>query len=31
MLAVLLNEAFDRVRYVAQGESKPALNGADVW
>lgn len=31
MLSVLLNEAFDRVRYVAQGESKPALNGADVW
>lgn len=31
MLSVLLNEAFDRVRYVAQGESRPALNGADVW
>lgn len=31
MLSVLLNEAIDRVRYVAQGESRPALNGADVW
>jgi hypothetical protein len=30
-LAVLLNEAIDRVRYVAQGESRPALDGADVW
>lgn len=30
-LAVLLNEAIERVRYVGQGEKSPMLNGTEVW